>query len=63
MKLKHLIKHLIANGCYLEGDDGIHSHYKNSANGKSSYVPRHAEIPRFTCKGICKQLDIPVKDR
>ena len=59
MKRSELIKHLTAHGCQLLREGGRHSIWWNSANRKTSAVPRHAEIVQPTVNRICKDLGIP----
>jgi mRNA interferase HicA len=47
MKLRKLIKHLEANGCFFLRQGGNHTIYYNPVNGKISSVPRHREIKNF----------------
>jgi len=58
MKLRKLLKHMEANGCYLLRQGGNHTIYHNPANGKISSVPRHREIKNFVAKKICRDLEI-----
>ena len=60
MKRLDFIKYLTINGCYLLREGGNHSIYENKKNKKISAIPRHKELDRFTCKSICKQLEIPI---
>jgi mRNA interferase HicA len=59
MKRVDLIRHLESNGCYLLRDRGRHSVYANSANNRTSAVPRHREINDYLAKRICRDLEIP----
>lgn len=58
MNLTDFEKHLRAHGCGLGREGGRHSIWKNGANGKTSAVPRHREIPPGTVRQICKDLEI-----
>jgi len=59
MKLRELISHLEAHGCYLLRNRGKHSIYVNPANSQVSAVPRHREIHEFLARKICRDLAIP----
>jgi len=58
MKRKDVIRHLNENGCILKREGGSHSVFYNSANKKTSTVPRHNEVNDFLFRKICKDLDI-----
>jgi len=60
MKRTKLEKHLRAHSCYLLREGGKHSVFHNTRNGKTSTVPRHAEIFPSLAKKICKDLGIPL---
>ena len=59
MKLRDLIKHLMANGCVLSREGGKYSVYTNPAKGKEAPVTRHPEVADFAARKICKTLDVP----
>ena len=59
MKRKDLIRHLEAHQCFLLREGAKHSVYKNSANGKSTTVPRHREVKENLAKKICDDLSVP----
>jgi len=46
VKLRELVRHLEAHGCYLLREGSKHTQYLNPANKKHSSVPRHNEIYR-----------------
>jgi predicted RNA binding protein YcfA (HicA-like mRNA interferase family) len=59
MKRRDLVRHLEAHGCELLREGARHSVFVNRAKGKSSTVPRHAEVNDFTARKICRDLEIP----
>ncbi|HKP54576.1 MAG TPA: type II toxin-antitoxin system HicA family toxin [Chloroflexia bacterium] len=59
MKRRQLIKHLTSNGCQLLREGAKHSIYFEPASGKTSSVPRHAEIADILARKICRDLGIP----
>lgn len=59
MKRHVLLSHLQAQGCRVRREGAKHSVYENPANGKTSTVPRHAEIDDFLARKICRDLGIP----
>ena len=59
MKRKDLLRHLKKHGCEFVREGSDHSIWENPANEKRTSVPRHREIPDYTAKRICKQLEIP----
>ncbi|HEV3002935.1 MAG TPA: type II toxin-antitoxin system HicA family toxin [Pirellulales bacterium] len=59
MKRRELIRHLETHGCRLLRDRGKHSIYVNSANSRTSAVPRHREINEHLAGKICRDLEIP----
>ena len=59
MKLRQLIKHLVAHGCNLDREGRKHSWWHNSERGTFAAVPRHREISNVLAKEICKELGIP----
>ena len=59
MKRKDLIRHLTKNGCVLVREGAAHSIWENTATGKRTSIPRHTEIPEFTARAICRQLEAP----
>ncbi len=52
MKRRDLIRHLSQYSCRLVRE--------NFTNNRRTSVPRHREIPEFTARRICKQLEIPL---
>lgn len=58
MKRRELIRHLVAQGCFLYREGGNHSIYVNSHTNATTAVPRHAEIDRFLARKICRDLGI-----
>ena len=58
MKKRQLIKHIKSHGCEFLREGSNHTVYYNPAKGKTSTVPRHAEIDNMLAKKICKDLDI-----
>jgi predicted RNA binding protein YcfA (HicA-like mRNA interferase family) len=58
VKRRALIRHLEQNGCRLLREGGNHSIFVGP-NGRTSTVPRHAEINDDLAKKICKDLGIP----
>ncbi len=59
MKRIDLLRHLREHGCDLLREGGNHSVYGNSANGKTSAIPRHREIADLLAAKICRDLGIP----
>jgi len=59
MKRRDLLAHLSRHGCRFVREGGEHSIWENPANGRRTSIPRHREIPDFTCQRICRQLGIP----
>jgi mRNA interferase HicA len=59
VKRRDLIRHLEQHGCELLREGANHSIYVNRAAGKTSAVPRHAEINNDLAKKICKDLGVP----
>lgn len=59
MKRRDLIRHLVNYGCMLVREGGDHSIWENPANRRRTSVPRHREIPDFTARRICRQLELP----
>jgi len=51
--------HLRQAGCELFREGGKHSVWWNPKTGKTTSIPRHRELKDFTCRGICKQLEVP----
>lgn len=60
MKREKLIQHLRYYGCVLFREGSRHSIFYNPHNGKTSAVPRHHEIKRFTALNIFKDLEVPI---
>jgi predicted RNA binding protein YcfA (HicA-like mRNA interferase family) len=59
MKRRDLLEHLTEHGCQFVREGGDHSIWENPSNGRRTAVPRHREIPDFTARRICRQLEIP----
>lgn len=59
MKRRDLLRHSSDHGCSFVREGGDHSIWQNVI-GKRTSVPRHREIPDFTARRICKQLDVPM---
>jgi mRNA interferase HicA len=59
VKRRALVRHLEQHGCRLLREGGSHSIFV-SPTGKTSTVPRHAEINDDLAKKICKDLGIPL---
>jgi len=59
MKRRKLEKHLATHGCQFHHHGGNHDAWLNPETGSRAPVPRHADISKFTARGICKQLGIP----
>ena len=59
MKRRALVRHLEEHGCELLREGANHSIFVNRAAGKTSAVPRHAEINDDLARKICKDLAIP----
>ncbi|MDP2363711.1 MAG: type II toxin-antitoxin system HicA family toxin [Ignavibacteria bacterium] len=60
---KILIAHFEKNGCLFLSEGSKHNVYTNPKTNRVSTVPRHNEINDFLAKKICKDLDIPVKQK
>ena len=60
MKRQRLIRHLQAHGCRFLREGRRHTWYINPTNNNFSAIPRHTEIKRFTARGICNDLGIPL---
>jgi mRNA interferase HicA len=60
VKRRDFEQHLVRHSCYVRREGAEHTIYTNSANGRSTAVPRHSEIKTTTLRRICKVLDIPV---
>ena len=60
MKRRALVRHLEQHGCELLREGANHSIFVNRAAGRTSAVPRHAEINDELAKKICKDLAVPV---
>ena len=58
MKRVDLLRHLRQHGCQFVREGSDHSIWENPANTRRTAVPRHREIPDYTCMRICKQLGI-----
>lgn len=63
MKRVDLIRHLLANGCFLVREGSRHTVFANPELKRSSTVPRHKEVNNFLAKKICQDLgiDLPAK--
>lgn len=59
MKLRDLIKHLLARGCHLHREGGRHSVFVNPSIPATPSVPRHSEINDFLARKICRDLRVP----
>ncbi|HEX9737058.1 MAG TPA: type II toxin-antitoxin system HicA family toxin [Thermoanaerobaculia bacterium] len=59
MKRRDLLRHISRHGCRLVREGGDHSIWENPAVKRRASVPRHREIPDYTVRRICKQLDVP----
>ena len=60
MKRRALVRHMESHGCELLREGANHSIFVNRAAGKTSAVPRHAEINDDLAKKICKDLGVPI---
>ena len=60
MKRRALVRHMESHGCELLREGANHSISVNRAAGKTSAVPRHAEINDDLAKKICKDLGVPI---
>ena len=60
MNRRKLEKHLRDHDCQFDHHGGGHDIWVHPANGTTSPVPRHNNIPRGTTRSICKQLGIPL---
>jgi len=60
MKRDKLLKHLRFYGYELFREGGKHSIFFNPRTGKTTALPWHPDIKRFTVANICNDLDIPV---
>jgi predicted RNA binding protein YcfA (HicA-like mRNA interferase family) len=58
MKRIDLLRYLKKNGCVLVREGAKHSLFFNASTGKSSTIPRHAEINDFLAKKICRDLGL-----
>ena len=59
MKRRALLDHLKAYGCEFLREGGRHTMYVNRTAGRSSAVPRHAEITNNMARKICRDLGVP----
>jgi len=59
MKRRELLRHLRDSGCQFLREGSRHTVFWNPAGGKTSTVPRHAEINDFLARKICRDLGIP----
>jgi hypothetical protein len=58
VKRGHLIRELIAAGCYLKRHGKKHDLYTNPRNGRQAPVPRHSEVKESLVQMIREQLGI-----
>lgn len=63
MKKRVFVKHLKKYNCVLISQGAKHEKYMNLSNGKKTMLPRHNELKRFLCAAVCRQLEIPIKDK
>jgi mRNA interferase HicA len=59
MKRRELLEHLTQCGCQFVREGGEHSIWENPKIRRRTSVPRHREIPEFTARRICRQLQVP----
>jgi mRNA interferase HicA len=59
MKRVALIKRLEQHGCVLAREGDRHSVYRNTANSRTTTVPRHVKIGNLLARKICHDLGIP----
>ncbi len=59
MKRVDLLRHIARHKCVLVREGSRHSIFINAVTGKTSSIPRHAEIDNFLAKKICKDLGVP----
>ncbi|MBI4676961.1 MAG: type II toxin-antitoxin system HicA family toxin [Elusimicrobia bacterium] len=59
MKRRELLRHLRSHGCGIVREGGRHSIVLNPATGRTSAVPRHAEVDDFLARKICRDLVVP----
>ena len=59
MKRRELIRHLEMHGARLLREGARHAVYVNVAAGRSTTVPRHAEINDHLARKICRDLELP----
>lgn len=60
MKQVDLIKHLRKCGCIFIREGSSHSIWYNSITGRTSTIPRHAEINTHLGKKICEDLGVSI---
>jgi predicted RNA binding protein YcfA (HicA-like mRNA interferase family) len=60
VKRRDLLQHLRQHGCRLVREGKEHAIWENPVARRRISVPRHREIPEYTARRICKQLDIPL---
>jgi len=60
MRLVDLVKHIRKYGCVFVREGSSHTVWINSANNRTSTIPRHNEINTYTGKKICKDLGVPI---
>ena len=59
MNRRELIEYLRQNGCRLVCQGRRHEFWEHATTGRHSVVPRHREVRKGTCRGICDDLGIP----
>ncbi|MGD9853950.1 MAG: type II toxin-antitoxin system HicA family toxin [Planctomycetaceae bacterium] len=59
MKRVDLERHLRKHHCRFHREGGDHTVFENAQNQRRTSIPRHREIPKYTVRAICRQLDIP----
>ena len=59
MKRRDLIRYLEQHGARLLREGGKHAVYVNTAAGRTTTVPRHAEINDHLARKICRDLEVP----
>ncbi|MGE0394465.1 MAG: type II toxin-antitoxin system HicA family toxin [Vicinamibacterales bacterium] len=59
MKRRALVRHLTTHECELVREGANHSVFVNRRTGRTSTIPRHAEVNDFLIRKICRDLGIP----
>jgi predicted RNA binding protein YcfA (HicA-like mRNA interferase family) len=59
VKRRLLVRHLEAHGAELLREGGRHSVYVNRPAGRTTTLPRHAEINDHLARKICRDLELP----